>query len=263
MCSKRFLPLLACLLITASHARTWMDNQGRTLEADYVSPTGDEVLVVRKNDKQQLSLKLSQWSENDLAFVSSQAAAKLPPREQVTTPNESRFAPFRSRLKRFVFTSQSCPAKYLGVVSLVDRPFGKLPFSAAGISLGKDGGIIVSSGNGTTPHMKLVKWSPKGGVVDIVPLIYQKFDHKSFSPSERADDERAGRFWFFGGQVAHDRNDQVLFTHGACGGNGIVRVVSDAPVQLQRLNECIASSSLQVPPWDNFIVSLRELGCGC
>jgi hypothetical protein len=244
MRSKRFLPLLACFLITAAQARTWIDNQGRTLVADYVSNTSDEVLVLRESDKQKVTLKLSQLSASDKAFVSNKKAAML---------DEAKFAWFKPRLQRFIFGTQSCPSKYLGVASIIDRPLGKLPFLCDGISLGKDGAVIVSSGRGTTPHMKLLRWSPDGSVVDIVPLTYKKYDRNE-SLSERADEERQGRFWFFGGQIAHDSNNQVLFTLGACGGNGgngIFRVESDAPVQLRRLNECIPSSSLQVPPWDS------------
>lgn len=247
---RRLLVLAMISLVCVADARTWTDVQGRTLTGEYVRQEGDGV-VVRRDGGSEVTIRLSQLSADDQLFVGEQRkTAEVSTEERVSTPDESRFLPFRDRVKRIKFLGQTLPADYLGVASIVDRPLGKAPGVPRGLSLAKDGTIVVSIGNGTTPGMKLLRWSPTKGAEDIVPLLYRKYEPGD-SRESRPDDEREGRLWFFAGQVAHDRDGAVLFTLGACGGNGIFRVKQEYPVNLQRLNSCISSSSLQVPPWDS------------
>lgn len=239
--------LVFALFLSGLHGRTWTDIDGRTLDAVYISSTENSVQVRRTADQRVFELQLNQLSQADRDFVAEKRIADL---GQLHTPDEFEFAHFRPRIDGFRFGSNRVPANYLGVVSLREKTLGELPYWADGMSIGPDGEIAISSGNGTTSHMKLVTWTPGGATRDIVPLEYIKSE-PGISPEERAKDQREGRFWFFGGQIAHDRDGDVLFTLGACGGNGIFRVDSASPVRLERLNTCIASSSLQVPPWDN------------
>ncbi|WP_269538776.1 hypothetical protein [Cerasicoccus fimbriatus] len=235
------------LALNGLQGRTWTSLDGRTLEADYISSTDDRVEVRRSVDQRIFQLQIDQLSPADREFIEEQRIIEL---GTLHTPDEFEFAHFRPRIDGFKFGGNRVPANYLGVVSLREKTLGVVPYWMDGMSIGKDGEIIMSSGNGTTPHMKLITWTPEAGARDIVPLEYIKSE-PGISPEERAKDQQEGRFWFFGGQIAHDRDGDVLFTLGACGGNGIFRVDSANPVRLERLNTCIASSSLQVPPWDN------------
>lgn len=251
--SAVFALVVILLTLSSAEARTWTEITGRTVEADFVTATDTHVTVRRVADRQTFQIELSRLLATDRAYVLTQIAAQASPaamEETVLTPDEEYFEIFQTRLKRFRFGKQSVAAKYLGVMSIIERPIGTLPYNARGLSIGPDGTVVLTSGSGTTPHMKLVEWTSPGETSTIAPLLYKKFT-QGITKQERAEDERAGRFWFFGGQVAHDRNGEILITLGACCDNGIFRVSTASATPFRRLNTCISSSSLQVPSWDS------------
>lgn len=252
--NMRMIPItpIACIAILglavfSLDARIWTDTEGRTVEADYISSTETDVQIRRDVDQKVFQLKLEQLTQADRDFVAQERALEF---GALSTADDSNFSNFNHRLKKFRFGRSSIEANYLGVMSLREKTLGTAPYWVDGMSISKSGEIILSSGNGTTSHMKMVIWYPDGSPRDIVPLTYKKTDG-SITKEERADDEEGGRFWFFGGQIAHDRDGEVVFTLGACCDNGIFRVESRNPVRLKRLNYCIPSSSLQVPHWDD------------
>ncbi len=59
-------------------ARTWTSADGRTLEADFVGVSGEQVTLRRASDQKTFTLKLSSLSEDDRKFVAEQ---KSPPVE--------------------------------------------------------------------------------------------------------------------------------------------------------------------------------------
>ncbi len=248
------LALVLALLAPAFAApRTWTDLDGRTVEADFVGSDLTHVTVRRAADGQTFRIELARLREIDRAYVLAQTVAntvQAAASETVLTPQDEYFQVFQSRLKRFRYGQQTVPANYLGVMSIVERPLGTVPYHVRGLSIGPDGSIVLTSGSGTTPHMKLVEWTPPGETSTIVPLLYKKSE-KGITKAERAEDEKAGRFWFFGGQVAHDRKGDLLMTLGACCDNGIFRVSPTSSAPFARLNTCVSSSSLQVPSWDS------------
>jgi len=73
---SRFLVLaLSFLGLTAvTHARLWTSNDGKTLEAEWVSAAQDQV-TLRRPDGQVFTLPLSRLSAADQAWVKQQAAA--------------------------------------------------------------------------------------------------------------------------------------------------------------------------------------------
>ncbi|MFD2257933.1 hypothetical protein ACFSSA_14725 [Luteolibacter algae] len=70
------LPLLLAavgLCHPLAHARIWTSNDGRHLEADYVSSSEDDVKVKRKTDGRVLTLPLSSLTAADRLYVEGQA----------------------------------------------------------------------------------------------------------------------------------------------------------------------------------------------
>ncbi|MFH1498354.1 MAG: hypothetical protein ABII82_11060 [Verrucomicrobiota bacterium] len=255
--TTRFILILSILAPLCSEARTWTDIMGRTLEADFIAADETHVTVRRANDRQIFKIELAQLQDIDRDYVLAQNVTRPPTAkpaakddETVLTPAADSFQTFQARLKRFRFGKQSMPAKYLGVMSIIERPIGDLPYPVRGLSIGPDGTIVMTAGHGTTARMELVEWTLPGATSRIAPMHFKKFQ-PDVSKEERARDEKEGRFWFFAGQVAHDRNGEVLMTLGRCSGNGIFRVTASSPTPFQRLNTCTVSSSLQVTSWDN------------
>lgn len=162
---------------------------------------------------------------------------------------EEAFLPYKSRIQSFCFDRETFPAKYLGVQSFHEKSLGKINASVRGIAVARDGAIALSIGNGTTSSMKLISWKPDGTETEIIPLTYQKFD-KETTEKERQRLEENGILWFFAGQCAYDRDENLHITFGACSGNGIYRVFTSGPTKLKRINHSGATSSFQIPPWD-------------
>ena len=188
-------------------ARIWTDTKGRTVEADYIGSTETDVKIRRDVDQKIFQLKLEQLTQADRDFVAQERTLEF---GALGTADDSDFSNFYQRLKKFRFGRSSIEANYLGVISLREKTLGTVPYWVDGMSISESGEIILSSGNGTTSHMKMVIWTPGSSPHDIVPLTYKKTEG-SITKDERADDEEAGRFWFFGGQIAHDRDGEVLF----------------------------------------------------
>lgn len=74
----RFLPPVCVLLaISGLPAREFTDVQGRKLEAEIVSVTGDMVALLRPGEKQPIGAKIAIFSEGDQKFIQEWAAANI------------------------------------------------------------------------------------------------------------------------------------------------------------------------------------------
>ena len=68
---------LALVVVANVYARTWTDTQGRTIEAELINATADEV-TVRRTDGRTFTLPISLLSEADREFVAKQKAPAKP-----------------------------------------------------------------------------------------------------------------------------------------------------------------------------------------
>ncbi len=81
---------LGCVTLSA---RTWTSADGRTLEADFLSVSGEQVTLRRASDRKTFTLKLATLSEADQSFVAEQAAAPgLPSGEKIPVEAKAKFA---------------------------------------------------------------------------------------------------------------------------------------------------------------------------
>lgn len=81
------LALFTAMAVPTLSARTWTNNQGKTIEADFVSLEGDTV-ILKASSGQTYDVRLATLSEADQAFAKEQAAN--PP---VASENTSAEAP--------------------------------------------------------------------------------------------------------------------------------------------------------------------------
>ncbi len=264
MRSTLLITILSVTLIATASGRTWTDLFGRTLEADYVGSDATSVTLRRTSDGQVFKLELSDLQDEDREFVRSKqpapasptsptvsAPAATPPpvipgTEAVLTPPEEPFLEFQPRLKAFRFGDETIPARYLGVISVVERTLGRSPRTrASGLSIRRDGVVVLTSTNNLKPQ--LLEWTPPDASVDLVerkpvPRVYGRpsegetpNEHLSFSPTS----------------IAHDRDGAMLITLVSPSGNGIFRITGTSPLTLKRLNTLPAGCVLQVPSWDD------------
>ena len=75
---KTNILLLSLFLVSNSHARTWTDTTGRTVEADFVKVDGANV-VVRLANGATSQFPISRLSEADQAFLKQQSPAPSAP----------------------------------------------------------------------------------------------------------------------------------------------------------------------------------------
>ena len=232
------------------HARVWVDVKGRQLEAEYVSSDATSVTVQRISDSKEFTIPTETLSERDQAFVKEKSEANEP---AILLPDARAFLEFQDYIQSFKIEGKRFSARYLGDCGLTEKPIESISTYADGLAFSPDGSrIAVSSGNGTTSHMRLFYWSEDGSEDEIIPLTYRKYE-KGLSRDEREALEEDGILWFFGGQVAMNRSGEVFTTLGAAGGNGILKVQGS---KLKRLNYCTSSSTLQIPNWDDRTVYL-------
>lgn len=89
MITQIFLLFVLFAGICFSHARTWKSQDGRELEADYVSLQGEEVRVRRSSDGQIFHIPLKTLSESDQQWVEEQqSTAGSGESEKPTLPEE-------------------------------------------------------------------------------------------------------------------------------------------------------------------------------
>lgn len=171
------------------------------------------------------------------------------PTERVTKPDEAVFLPYKERIMAFRFGSERLSAKYLGVLSTRERIIGKLSCLAHGLAVSSRGQIAFTAGNGTTPLMRVGFWAAPKEESEAVVLTYEPFSRET-TPQQKKENEANAVLWFFSGQCAFDKNDQVIFTLGSCCDNGLFRIESQTPPRLRRLNLFGPSSAFQIPHWD-------------
>lgn len=68
--------ILSLLLAGMSVARTWTSTDGKRLEAEFVSLSGDEITLKRDSDGREFTLPLTRLSEADQNFVKEKAEEK-------------------------------------------------------------------------------------------------------------------------------------------------------------------------------------------
>lgn len=75
--------LLGCvfLVLPEAHSREWTSTDGRKLEADFVSATGDSIIVKRAADGRSFTLPLKGLSEADQIWVKEELARNAKPVE--------------------------------------------------------------------------------------------------------------------------------------------------------------------------------------
>lgn len=244
---RPLLTLFLCSFLGCFHlnGRIWLDDLGCQLEAEFVEADESTATVKRISDGRIFKIKLSKLSSVDQDFV-SQHLESIKPIE--SRPDENAFHKYQDYFKRFNIEKKSFEARYLGTMGISEVRLGEMPVYPRSLAYTPDSSrIAVSHGNGTTPNMQIFYWDAENGQEEIFPLTYQKYE-KGLSLEERADLEKQGILWFFGGQIAINKKGNVFLSLGACGGNGIFEVTSNG---LDRLNDCISSSTLQIPAWDS------------
>jgi len=70
--------LIGGLLTTSATARTWTSNDGKEIEAEYVSATETEVTIKREEDSQSFTIPLERLSEADRKWVAEELAKPVP-----------------------------------------------------------------------------------------------------------------------------------------------------------------------------------------
>ncbi len=75
MKTRFFIPVCVLLAVTGLSAREFTDTQGRKLEAEIVSVTGDMVALLRPGEKRPIGAKIALFSDADQKFISEWAVA--------------------------------------------------------------------------------------------------------------------------------------------------------------------------------------------
>ncbi|MEJ5259880.1 MAG: redoxin domain-containing protein [Anaerohalosphaeraceae bacterium] len=154
--------------------------------------------------------------------------------------------PFQERIRNVWWDGQEYTFTFAGQQPIRENRIGPIDCRITGLAFHPDGRIAFASGHGTTPDMLLSYWSPDGVGESIVDLQY----HPYSETADRDALEAEGKFWFFAGPLAVSRDGTCFFSLGACGPNGIYKVLSKNPVQIQKLQRSDAVQSLQIPYFD-------------
>ena len=75
MKTRFFIPVCVLLAVSGLSAREFTNTQGRNLEAEIVSVTGDTVALLRAGEKRPIGAKVSLFSEADQKFIRDWAEA--------------------------------------------------------------------------------------------------------------------------------------------------------------------------------------------
>jgi serine/threonine protein kinase len=153
---------------------------------------------------------------------------------------------FQSRLGLVQWEQDDFSPRFQGKQDIEERMMGIMRDYPDGLAFHPDGRIAFSSGGGTAPKMKLEFW--KGP-----PVVEIKYfeDYKRWN-NDRANLERQGLFWFFGGPLVFDKQGVCYFNLGPCGPNGLYRVKSANPVNIERLGDIdTVMYTLQVPYFES------------
>jgi len=135
-----------------------------------------------------------------------------------------------------------------GIQQITETTLGSIDVPVVnGLSFDPDGRIAFSHGQGTTASMMMAYWTPDGIGESIVNLQYAQRDKQT----EDDQTEEKGYFWFFNGPLAFDSKGTCYFSLGACSPNGLYKVVSTTPAQIEKIYPMNSTRSLQVPLFDD------------
>jgi len=136
---------------------------------------------------------------------------------------------------------------YRGVIQIDETTIGPMEAWPDGLAFHPDGRIAFSEGHGTHKDMRIVYWSQQG---DFEPVVEIKYARRQRGQDDSSALEKQGFFWFFSGPLAFDADGTCYFSLGSCQPNGIYRVTSADPIDIEKLLALGSTSSLQVPLFD-------------
>lgn len=154
--------------------------------------------------------------------------------------------PFDERIRAVLWEGERYEMTFEGIQKVAETRVGTIDQWVKGLAFHPDGRIAFSDGRGTTPIMVMAFWNPEGMGDSVVNLQYAKRNEQN---GENKTEEK-GYFWFFAGPLAFDPNGISYFSLGSCGPNGLYKVVSNSPVEIEKLYSLGPTRSLQVPVFD-------------
>lgn len=203
----------------------------------------DEIRVSMKNETGE-SKVISQKA--DVKWVEDAKSASAI-KQNDETEDVPANVDFHKRIHAVVWEGQRYEMTYEGTQQISENVLGSVAPRPTGLAFHPDGRIAFSSGHGSTPKMVLAYWSPSEIGESVVNLQYA---NRSEREAEGKTEEQ-GFFWFFDGPLAFDAEGACYFSLGSCGPNGLYKVVSNSPVQIEKLyGDLYPTRSLQVPLFD-------------
>lgn len=173
---------------------------------------------------------------------------------QIEAKPRETIQPFHQKIEGVWWDGAFLHLSYCGVIQVDETRIGLLEARPDGLAFHPDGRIAFSEGHGTHPDMRIAYWSRQGEFEPVVEIKYARRqrgqDQDDSSALEKSALEKQGIFWFFSGPLAFDANGTCYFSLGSCHPNGIYRVTSADPVEIEKLCAVDATSSLQVPLFD-------------
>jgi uncharacterized protein (TIGR03067 family) len=174
--------------------------------------------------------------------------------------------PFQQQIRSVVWDGEEFQPVYRGQQSLEEKVLGPVlerlrepikvtPWEEGpamrsveprGLAFHPDGRIAFSKGQGGNREMRLAFWSREGTGPSVVDLEFLPAGNLE----EQARIERQGRFLFFAGYLTFDKSGTCYFSPGPVSPNGIYRVNSRSPVDIEKLYPVSATWSLQIPFFD-------------
>lgn len=139
----------------------------------------------------------------------------------------------------------------LGSLKLDEKTFAKITQYPRSLAFQADGDLLAILGSGSAPGMEITKWT------GTTPSTLVKFQWHNYTPDdfknadrmkELSEGETHGVFWFFAGPLAVDGKNQIYFNLGACGPNGLYRLLQIDPIKVQMLFPSEGFEGLQFFP---------------
>ena len=168
---------------------------------------------------------------------------------QIEAKPRDTIQPFHQKIEGVWWDGAFLHLSYCGVIQVDETIIGPLDARPDGLAFHPDGRIAFSDGHGSHPDMRIAYWSPQGEFEPVVEIKYAR-RQRGQDQDDSSALEKQGIFWFFSGPLAFDANGTCYFSLGSCHPNGIYRVASADPVEIEKLCAVDATSSLQVPLFD-------------
>jgi hypothetical protein len=198
-------------------------------------------------DEKELAFltKISELAENGTKLDSTQVMELI----MDTDGSIKKLPPFYERVKTAYWEYIPVDMEYKGELPIKKKTLGMIDGSINGLSFNPNGRIAYSHGKGMNKEMKICYWEKGNNEIPIVDLKYRP--EYEDSGKKRMELESKGYFWYFAGPVAFDANGTAYFSIGRAGSNGIHKVLSNNPVNIQNLYPVDATTSLQIPFFDS------------